>query len=126
MEQARRLKQIARERQGNVVQMGVSGVSDNAKLVFTYVTEQEFTREVEIYCGRALTKSLARHLCQDTEVVAAELVPNYHESSLSKKRLSDLLAIRICSGSEFDEILSASPQILKNICPVTFASMVNK
>ena len=114
MEQARRLKQVARERQANVVRMGVSGISDNIRLTFSPITTQEWSAEIERYCGRALSKNLVRHLCQDTEVVSFELVPNYKR--LSKKHLSEVLGLTIDSVESFQQ----NPLFFKKYCPITF------
>ena len=128
MEQARRLKQVARERQANAIRMGVPLISDNTKLTFSHITEKEWTWEIEKYCGRALSKSLVRHLCQDTEVVPADIVPtlNYSQfqkfSPVLKKPFLDILAIRIQSEQDFNMIMDndESKNQLKKLCPVTF------
>jgi uncharacterized hydantoinase/oxoprolinase family protein len=134
MEQARRLKQIARERQANSVRMGINAISDNMKLTLSYITDMEWSNEIEKFCGRSLSKSLIRHLCQDTEVVAAKLVPEMDvkmfkklllSSSKNNKKnlLSEMLAIRISSGLDF-QVLESDPDsipIFKRICPVTFS-----
>ena len=125
MEQARRLKQVARERQANAVRMGVSGISDNIKLSFTPISTQEWSHEIEKYCGRALSKNLVKHLCQDTEVVAFDLVPKYSVESfkrLSKKRLSEILGLTLDSLESFQQ----NPLLFRRFCPLTFDSFKEK
>ena len=126
MEQARRLKQVAREQQANVVRMGVSGISDNIKLSFLPITAQEWSHEIEKYCGRALSKNLVKHLCQDTEVVAYDLVPRYHSvesfKRLSKKHLSELLGLTVDS----QELFHQNPLLFRRFCPLTFEKFFKK
>ena len=126
MEHARRLKQIAREKQANSIRMGVQAINDNARLTLEDLSDEEWTAEIEKYCGRAqLTKSLVKHLCQDTEIVSSDLVPThtFHTfKRLTKKSLKELLAIRIHSVADYELIINHLPSInlLKKICPVTF------
>ena len=126
MEQARRLKQVARERQANAIRMGVPMINDNTNLIFSHITEKEWTWEIEKYCGRALSKSLVRHLCQDTEVVPSEVVPTMNFSQFQnyadKKSFLDILAIRIQSEQAFDMIMDNehTKSQLKKLCPITF------
>ena len=47
MEQAQRLKQIAREKQADSIEMGIPIISDNTRLTFTHLTEREWSWEVE-------------------------------------------------------------------------------
>ena len=126
MEQARRLKQVAREQQANVVRMGVSGISDNIKLSFLPITAQEWSHEIEKYCGRALSKNLVKHLCQDTEVVAYDLVPRYHSvesfKRLSKKHLSELLGLTLDS----EQLFHQNPLLFRRFCPLTFEKFFKK
>lgn len=126
MEHARRLKQIAREKQANSIRMGVPAINDNVRLTLDDLTDEEWTNEIEKYCGRAkLSKTLVKHLCQDTEIVSADLVPTYTFHTfkrLTKKNFKELLAIRIHSVSDFELMINHIPsfKLLKKICPVTF------
>lgn len=125
MEHARRLKQVAREKQANSVRMGVPMISDNTKLVFSHITEKEWSRVLELYCGRPLSKSLIRHLCHDVEVVPPDLVPKSSLKEFKKlsRRFPEVLAIKVSSDSEFEMLKrheEASRKLIK-LCPVTLA-----
>ena len=124
MEDARRSKQASREKQANKIKMGIPSISDNVKLVFSPISERDWSREVEKYCGRVLSKSLVRHLCHDTEIVPSDLVPNASLKvfkSLSR-RFPEVLAIKVNSIKEFDMLKDhedANRKLVK-LCPVTF------
>ena len=125
MEHARRLKQVAREKQANSIRIGVNAINDNARLTLEELTDSEWSKEIEKYCGRTLSKNLVKHLCQDTEIVSSHLVPTYTFHTfkrLLKKNIRELLAIRIHSVSDFELIQNHSPSVklLKKICPITF------
>ena len=127
MEQAQRLKQIAREKQADSIEMGIPIISDNTRLTFTHLTESEWSWEVEKFCGRPLSKSLVRHLCQDAEIVPSELVPtaNIKVFKNYSRRFPEVLAIKITSEADFDILIKHedSKKKLDRLCPVTFQQM---
>lgn len=127
MEHARRLKQIAREKQASSIRIGVNAINDNARLTLDELTEKEWSTEIEKYCGRSLSKNLVKHLCQDTEIVSASLVPTYNFHTfkrLLKKNFRELLAFRVQSKADFELMINHTPSVklLKKICPITFHS----
>ena len=124
MEQAQRLKQVSREKQANAIRMGVPMVSDNTRLIFNPLTENEWSFEIEKFCGRPLSKSLIRHLCQDAEIVPSELVPtaNIKVFKNYSRRFPEVLAIKITSEKDFDILIKHedSKKKLDKLCPITF------
>ena len=128
MEQARRLKQVSREKQANAIRMGIPGISENTRLTFTHITENEWSWEIEKFCGRPLSKSLVRHLCQDAEIVPSELVPNANIKVFKNysRRFPDVLAIKITSEKDFDILIKHedSKKKLDKLCPITFQQQI--
>jgi len=90
------------------------------------ITAQEWSHEIEKYCGRALSKNLVKHLCQDTEVVAYDLVPRYHSvdsfKRLSKKHLSELLGLTL----DPEQLFHQNPLLFRRFCPLTFEKFFKK
>ena len=127
MEQAQRLKQIAREKQADSIEMGIPIISDNTRLTFTHLTESEWSWEVEKFCGRPLSKSLVRHFFQDAKIVPSELVPtaNIKVFKNYSRRFPEVLAIKITSEADFDILIKHedSKKKLDRLCPVTFQQM---
>ena len=124
MEQARRLKQVVREKQANAIRMGIPMISENTRLTFSHITEQEWTFELQKFCGRPISKALVRHLCQDTEIVPPELVPSASLKVFKKlsRNFPEVLAIQIDSEQSFDILMrhDESKHKLNRLCPVTF------
>ena len=125
MEQARRLKQIDREKQANSIRMGIPMISDNTRLSFSKITESEWSFEIGKFCGRPVSKHLVRHLCQDTEIVPPELVPNANIKVFKKlsRSFPDVLAIRVTSEQSFEMLTKHedSKNKLNKLCPITFS-----
>ncbi len=123
MEQAQRLKQLSREKQAGVIKMGIPVIRDNTQVKLSPVSESDWSRGVEKYCGRRLSKSLVKHLCHDTEIVPPDLMPKASLKVLKRlsRRFPDVLAIKFEQRQDF-EILLQNEEVnnkLQKLCPVT-------
>ncbi len=88
---------------------------------------REWTLEVEKYCGRGLSKTLIRHMCQDTEVVAYDSVPAIDDNLLrtlgldsNLKRVAHSKLLQYLALSVTQDAKQLPDELLSQICPVTY------